>query len=71
MTKPTNREALLKGVIAANRDLLRAQDDLDAAVRDAYRNLSVSWAEIGNCLGITRQAAWDRFHLGTDVPLRP
>ncbi|HKI73631.1 MAG TPA: ClpX C4-type zinc finger protein [Pseudomonadales bacterium] len=28
---------------------------------DVLRSRKVSWAEIGNALGITRQAAWQRF----------
>lgn len=65
MTTPRNdlpRAALLTNVTNANDALLQAQDNLAWAVRDAYRNLSVSWAEIGYTLGITRQAAWERFH---------
>ena len=39
-------------------------DDLDNAIRqaiDGLRALGYSWAEIGSRLGITRQAAWQRW----------
>ena len=46
--KPAN------AVVKATRDVLQAQVD-------ALRKREVSWAEIGGALGISRQAAWDRF----------
>ena len=69
ITPTPSARARLAGVASANQALLRAQDDLDSAVRAAYNDLSVSWADIGDVLGITRQGAWDRFHSVTDVPL--
>jgi hypothetical protein len=41
-------------VVKATRDVLQAQVDV-------LRKRDVSWAEIGGALGISRQAAWDRF----------
>src|SRR5829696_6974872 len=41
-------------VVKATRDVLQTQVD-------ALRKREVSWAEIGTALGISRQAAWDRF----------
>ena len=40
--------------VKATRQILQTQVDL-------LREREVSWAEIGAALGITRQAAWDRF----------
>ncbi len=36
------------------------RDDLQAKI-DSLRKREVSWAEIGAALGISRQAAWERF----------
>jgi hypothetical protein len=50
--------------------------DLDAAVLHsgealtltvkAWRGIGASWQEIGDALGITRQAAWQRFSHGAN-----
>ena len=40
--------------LEASREVLRTQVDL-------LRERKVSWAAIGGALGISRQAAWDRF----------
>jgi len=55
----------------ANADLLAALPPASAAVDlardvlqehvDELRRREVSWAEIGDALGISRQAAWERF----------
>src|SRR5262245_59044410 len=42
----------------------RVRQDVDSQeqmVVEVLRKRKVSWAEIGNTLGITRQAAWQRF----------
>lgn len=53
----------------ANHAVAVAQADLDSAVR-AARNGGVTWAELGDVLGTTRQAAQMRFRLvGADTPL--
>lgn len=67
--RPAKVRQLLKKLELANTALFRAQDDLDSAVRAAYKDVHITWADIGDTLGITRQAAWDRFHSTTDVPL--
>lgn len=60
----------LRKIEQANRALLRAQDDLDSAVRDARNNSAVTWAMIGYVLGTSRQAAQMRFrHIGENRPL--
>lgn len=46
------------GVLAAFRDELNRE--MDEAVKDA-RQSGASWAVIGNALGITRQAAHERY----------
>lgn len=46
----------------------RAQDNLDYEVQFARHN-RCTWADIGNALGTTRQAAQSRFrHITTDPP---
>ncbi len=52
--------ALLARLGAAARSIAQAEDRLRAAVAE-LRVRGVSWARIGDALGITRQAAWDRF----------
>jgi hypothetical protein len=49
-------------------DLLEGEGAKDAATREALQRIvdelrrrKVSWAVIGAALGVTRQAAWDRF----------
>jgi len=47
-------------IIAAQRELERAREDLRRAVQEA-RSAGRTWAEIGAALGTTRQAAFKRF----------
>ncbi len=56
---PTKRE-LIETVAVASTALDAARDSLEECVRLARRH-GVSWAEIGQVLGITRQAAFQRF----------
>jgi len=53
------------GDIEAVPDMARLADDLDAAIRDAITELRArhgySWADIGLRLGVTRQAAQQRW----------
>ena len=44
----------------AARELADAHDSLVAAARAAHAE-GHSWREIGSTLGVTRQAAWERF----------
>ena len=44
----------------ANASLEGVRTVLQAQV-DTLRKREVSWAEIGKALGISRQAAWERF----------
>ena len=48
---------LLKPAVAI---LDTVRDDLQAKI-DELRRRDVSWAEIGAALGVSRQAAWERF----------
>jgi hypothetical protein len=60
---------IAQGDIDAITDMARLADDLDAAIRHAItglRNRGYSWADIGTRLGITRQAAQQRW--GGDTP---
>jgi len=52
--------ALLARLGAAARSIAQAEARLRTAVTE-LRGRGVSWARIGEALGITRQAAWDRF----------
>ena len=58
------------GDIEAVPDMVRLSDDIDAAIRDAITELrskhGYSWADIGLRLGVTRQAAQQRW--GGDAP---
>ena len=57
------------GDIDAIADMAALADDLDVAIRDAITGLRAqgySWADIGARLGITRQAAQQRW--GGDAP---
>ena len=58
------------GDIEAVPDMVRLSNDVDAAIRDAITELRArhgySWADIGLRLGVTRQAAQQRW--GGDAP---
>lgn len=45
-----------------------ARAELGAAVKAKRHVLRWSWARIGRELGVSRQAAWERFHRETDAP---
>ena len=51
---------LLGTLAPANAALEGVRTVLQAQV-DTLRQREVSWADIGNALGISRQAAWERF----------
>jgi ATP-dependent Clp protease ATP-binding subunit ClpX len=53
-------EQLLKLLKPALVTLDRVRDDLQTKI-DVLRKREVSWAEIGDALGVSRQAAWERF----------
>ena len=57
--------AELSDLIARAKDLARAEDRVDKAVRSS-RVTGASWSQIGDALGISRQAAQERF--GRDEP---
>jgi hypothetical protein len=50
----------LGAVEGISRGISILEETLTEAV-DAAREQGCSWAEIGEKLGVTRQAAWDRF----------
>jgi hypothetical protein len=58
------------GDIEAVPDMVRLSNEVDAAIRDAITELRArhgySWADIGLRLGVTRQAAQQRW--GGDAP---
>jgi hypothetical protein len=47
--------------IKASEASVAALRSLQQAQVDALRKRDVSWAEIGKALGVSRQAAWERF----------
>ena len=53
-------EQLLDALRPANATVEATRSVLQAQV-DALRSRGVSWADIGAALGISRQAAWERF----------
>ena len=55
-----HRVALMDAVATAARDNKRAETALHDAVRQA-REAGVPWAIIGTALGVSRQAAQERF----------
>ena len=50
----------LDNVAKALGELRAAQDKLRNRVRQAVA-AGASWADVGEALGVTRQAAWERF----------
>jgi Tfp pilus assembly protein PilF len=62
------RRALSK-LESVNQAFLRAQDNLDAAVRDA-RRYGATWTQLAQIFHTTRSAAQQRFRdIGEDQPL--
>lgn len=53
-------ENLLKMLKPSTWTLDAVRDDLQTKI-DVLRKREISWAEIGEALGISRQAAWERF----------
>lgn len=53
-------EALLKGLAPSEASVEAARGVLQQQI-DILRKRDVSWAQIGVQLGISRQAAWERF----------
>lgn len=56
----------MRHIIAANEAATAAQAELRAAVQQA-RDAGDTWAMIGTALGITRQAAYQRFGQGAPI----
>ena len=55
-----NEEQLL-GAIKASEASVAALRSLQQAQVEALRKHEASWAKIGEALGVSRQAAWERF----------
>ena len=55
-----DHEEGLGPIIECDRKLRQARIDLDRAVVAARRD-GQSWESIGRVLGVTRQAAWERY----------
>ena len=58
-TYPTER---LMALLASAETSFERVGDLVRRYVDALRDRDVSWAEIGEALGVSRQAAWRRFN---------
>lgn len=58
---------LLHRLPRVNATVSQALTGLDDYVRE-LRDREVSWARIGEALGMTRQSAWERFRAVTDRP---
>lgn len=58
LERPT--EALLQLLPSVNFSTESSRDFLQSIV-DTLRQREVSWAEIGEALGVSRQSAWERF----------
>lgn len=54
-------EPTLRAIRGALTKLATAEEHLVTTVATA-RTHGASWAQIGATLGVTRQAAWERFH---------
>ena len=65
-TTPTNDAKNFRRIIAARENLDKARKELQDAVADA-RAAGESWTVIGRALGVTRQAAQQRFKDPTRV----
>ncbi|MFT4219331.1 MAG: hypothetical protein QM611_02265 [Microbacterium sp.] len=59
-THPARDATHVRAIIAASEDVSVAEATLRAAVRDA-RKAGDSWSMIGAALGVSRQAAQQRF----------
>jgi hypothetical protein len=53
-------EALLAALVPSEASVEAARGILQSQI-DILRKRDVSWAQIGEALGISRQAAWERF----------
>ena len=59
-TTPAEDPKELRRIGLAKRNINKAEDELRAAVR-AARTAGYSWAAIGSTLGVSKQAAQERF----------
>lgn len=67
---PELSEVYADGLRRNQRAIARVERELfDRVVR--IRREGYSYAEIGKALGVTRQAAWERFHVYVDEQLGP
>jgi predicted neutral ceramidase superfamily lipid hydrolase len=60
-------DAEAERIRAAARAVDHARRDLEAAVHEA-REAGLSWSAVGQALGTSRQAAWERFARGPSSP---
>lgn len=52
----------LLAILRAEGELREIESSLVSSVVAVLRRFDTSWVEIGSALGLTRQAAWDRYH---------
>jgi hypothetical protein len=55
-----------KTVLTATEQIRKEVGLFEGAAVSVLRSFGRSWAEIGDELGISRQAAWERFHHSVD-----
>lgn len=59
--EPITPEAAIEWIAEAQRAINNAEQDLACAVAVARNDKALTWQAIGDALGISRQAAWERF----------
>lgn len=68
ITIKLNRQAIERDPLDIIRFITRVPKDLEIALRHAVkvaRDQGHTWQEIGDAIGLTRQAAWERY--ATDI----
>lgn len=60
MSPEEDRAVMLRLVALAHQSRRDADDLLRLTVREAH-DAGATWGEIGEVLGVTKQAAWERF----------
>lgn len=66
--EPMTAEAALEWIAEAQRAINHASQDLACAIAVARNDKALTWQAIGDALGISRQAAWERFRALEPMP---
>lgn len=62
MSSPQNWTAEVVATLRAIQHVRQACDNTELLTVKYARKAGLSWAEIATALGVTRQAAWERWH---------